>query len=276
MTRRNNSPLEVLLNELALAPWWVSVILAVVAYIGLGIILPSVCSTGDCNIVFQAIASEGLFPLIVAAVLLLPAFISAFKRINSRHLLKHNQDIGSIRQLDWKKFEELLGEYYRQTGYKVLENHGRGPDGGVDLRLRDAGNRSILVQCKQWRERKVGVQIVRELYGVVAAEGASSGIVVTSGAFTKEAQEFAKSESVSVELVDGERLREMIFVLPRDAGRRSGTKLPNTSFETERECPQCGSQLVKKTAKRGHYAGSTFYGCSSFPECRYIEPKKAN
>ena len=165
-----------LLNDLTSAPWWVSVILAVVAYIGLRIILPSVCSTDDCNMVFQAIiASDGLFPLVVAAVLLLPAFVSAFRRIKSHYSLKHNQDIESIRQLDWKQFEELLGEYYRQTGYKVLENHGRGPDGGVDLRLRDAGNRSILVQCKQWPKRKVGVKIVRELYGVVASEGAAAG-----------------------------------------------------------------------------------------------------
>ena len=95
---------------------------------------------------------------------------------------------------------------------------------------------------------------------------------MTSGAFTKEAQEFA--EGVSVELVDGERLREMISVLPGDAGRRSGTKLPNTSFETERECPQCGSQLVKKIAKRGRYAGSMFYGCSLFPKCRYNRGKE--
>ena len=136
----------------------------------------------------------------MAVVLLLPAFVSAFRRVKSRYLLKHNQDIESIRQLDWKHFEELLGKYYRQAGYKVLENHGRGPDSGVDLRLRDAGNRSILVQCKQWKQ-KVGVKIVRELYGVVASEGAGSGIVVTSSAFTKEAQEFANS--VPVELVDG-------------------------------------------------------------------------
>lgn len=35
-------------------------------------------------------------------------------------------------------------------------------------------------------------------------------------------------------------------------------------------CPRCGSGLVLRTAKQGMYAGSRFYGCSSFPKCRYI------
>lgn len=35
-------------------------------------------------------------------------------------------------------------------------------------------------------------------------------------------------------------------------------------------CPQCGSELILRTAKRGPNAGEQFYGCSSYPKCRYI------
>ena len=35
-------------------------------------------------------------------------------------------------------------------------------------------------------------------------------------------------------------------------------------------CPRCGSELVLRTAKSGAHAGEQFYGCSSFPKCRYI------
>lgn len=35
-------------------------------------------------------------------------------------------------------------------------------------------------------------------------------------------------------------------------------------------CPRCGSALVLRTAKKGDNAGNQFYGCSSFPKCRYI------
>lgn len=36
-------------------------------------------------------------------------------------------------------------------------------------------------------------------------------------------------------------------------------------------CPKCGSKLVLRTAKKGDNAGNQFYGCSSFPKCRYVQ-----
>ena len=35
-------------------------------------------------------------------------------------------------------------------------------------------------------------------------------------------------------------------------------------------CPVCGGELVLRTACRGANIGKQFYGCSSFPRCRYI------
>ena len=34
-------------------------------------------------------------------------------------------------------------------------------------------------------------------------------------------------------------------------------------------CPQCGNTLVIRTAKRGQNIGNQFYGCKSYPKCRY-------
>lgn len=39
---------------------------------------------------------------------------------------------------------------------------------------------------------------------------------------------------------------------------------------TDLVCPWCGSRLVLRTAKKGPHIGSRFYGCSSFPDCRYV------
>ena len=80
-------------------------------------------------------------------------------------------------------------------------------DGGVDLVLKK-NNETHFVQCKQWKAYKVGVQIVRELYGVMAAKGAVGGYVVTSGVFTDEAKSFA--EGRNIELIDGNILTEWI------------------------------------------------------------------
>ena len=35
-------------------------------------------------------------------------------------------------------------------------------------------------------------------------------------------------------------------------------------------CPRCGGKLVLRTAKRGDNKGNQFYGCTSYPKCRYI------
>lgn len=35
-------------------------------------------------------------------------------------------------------------------------------------------------------------------------------------------------------------------------------------------CPRCGAELVLRTARRGVSVGKQFYGCSSFPRCRFI------
>ena len=54
----------------------------------------------------------------------------------------------------------------------MVENHGVGSDGGIDLRLKKSGN-VFLVQCKHWKTQKVDVRIVREMYGLMTAERAS-------------------------------------------------------------------------------------------------------
>lgn len=37
-------------------------------------------------------------------------------------------------------------------------------------------------------------------------------------------------------------------------------------------CPKCASALVLRTVQSGQKAGSKFYGCSTFPKCRYTRP----
>src|ERR1700734_373084 len=87
------------------------------------------------------------------------------------------------------------------------EEAGQGPDGGVDLGLTKNGQR-YLVQCKHWRKRQVGVTVGRELNGVVSAQGAHGGFVVTGGEFSREALEFSKSSGIK--LIDGPSLEELI------------------------------------------------------------------
>jgi restriction system protein len=123
------------------------------------------------------------------------------------HHFDQQRSLEDLRRLTWQQFEVMVGEAFRRTGYGVVETGKGGADGGVDLVLKKAGQR-FLVQCKHYRSTRVGVTIVREIYGVVAARRAEGAFVVTTGSFTKEATEFARS--LPIELIDGARLEAMV------------------------------------------------------------------
>ena len=44
-----------------------------------------------------------------------------------------------------------------------------------------------------------------------------------------------------------------------------------SDIKEELVCPKCGNKLILRTAKKGDNAGNSFYGCSAFPKCRYIQ-----
>lgn len=73
-----------------------------------------------------------------------------------------------------------MAEAFRREGYRVEENEKAGSDGGVDIRLRRNGG-LVLVQCKNWNRNRVGVGVVREMYGVMMDEGAAGVVIVCSG-----------------------------------------------------------------------------------------------
>jgi restriction system protein len=45
-----------------------------------------------------------------------------------------------------------------------------------------------------------------------------------------------------------------------------------TDTTADRRCPKCGSALIVRTAKKGRQAGNQFWGCASYPACRYVQP----
>ena len=118
----------------------------------------------------------------------------------------------------------------------------------------------MLVQCKQWKAQKVGVSVVREMFGVLTASNADKVIVICSGKFTQQAIDFASDKPI--ELITGNELLSLV----KDAQAE-----PIIAPVQQASCPRCGSELVERQAKRGTNAGNTFLGCSSFPKCRYTE-----
>lgn len=112
-----------------------------------------------------------------------------------------------IDDLHWEKFEHLVADVYRRNGYRVVSRAKSGADGGVDFRAVRRGKQYI-VQCKRW-SRRVGVPVVREMAGLLAAERRVNGvIIVTNNDFTREAVAFADGKPI--ELVNGAKLQRMM------------------------------------------------------------------
>lgn len=216
--------------------------------------------------------SQALAPLswVLLAMCWLAALLSYLGARRRRILLDTRTTLESLATLGWRQFEQLVGEAFRRQGYVVEEMGLGGPDGGIDLVLRNASQR-VLVQCKQWRRRQVGVSVVREMAGLLAHHRADAVKIVCVGTFTRDAEAFARGKSI--ELIDGVRLLAMIQAAKEGQGSAQAPSsrvepvVPATLkvSESASACPRCGSALVKRTNRR---TGENFLGCIQFPRCR--------
>jgi restriction system protein len=236
---------------------------------------------------WRSLAYWGQF--IVPAACVFAAIISAVSRHQRKGLtaqVAQSNSHDALEGMSWQQFEMLVGEAFRLQGYAVQETGGSGPDGGIDLVLHKEREK-FLVQCKQWKAYKVSVQVVRELFGLMAAHGAAGGFVVTSGRFTEEATAFASGRNLT--LVDGPKLFGMIQKAKASRANRQTSELrdrPTAAEPAARPaaaaggtpaheaphpaCPVCSREMVLRKARRGPNAGGSFWGCTGFPGCRGI------
>ena len=215
--RRKTNLLEDLVTVFALLPWWMCLALAVLSYFVLHSLAaqpgplsltPDQEPRAIFGSVFKALAMVGQFLVPLAGVIAAGVSVAGRRRRSALvATVAQSRAPDALHEMSWREFEHLVGEGFRLQGYQVLETGGGGPDGGVDLVLSRRGEK-YLVQCKQWKAFKVGVEIVRELYGVMAARGVAGGFVVISGSFTAEATAFAAGRNV--QLVDGTKLFAML------------------------------------------------------------------
>ena len=117
--------------------------------------------------------------------------------------------LGRDPQLVWtlppRRFEEIVAELLGRQGYNVSLTPASG-DGGFDIyaaKKDGLGQFLYLVECKRYvPPNKVGVEIVRALYGVVQAQQATAGAIVTSSYFTAGAEKYQRSVKHQLQLHD--------------------------------------------------------------------------
>jgi restriction system protein len=181
-----------------------------------------------------------------------------------------NWTVDVFEKIEWRRFEALTEKLFQQGGF-ATKSQSHGPDDGVDvwLYLKTPGESPIgLVQCKHWRGKLIGVDKVRELRGVMAAQNIKRGHFVTSSSFSKEASAFAVANNI--QLLNLDDLMELI--LKRSEFQQS--ELLQVALEGQYwipTCAQCGTKMVDRKPKNG---GKLFWGCSTFPKCKNTLPMR--
>ncbi|UYQ92136.1 pentapeptide repeat-containing protein [Chitinophaga horti] len=123
--------------------------------------------------------------------------VSLVQHINTEllmHLKKHPHD---IHHLHWRGFEELVAELLASFGWSV-ELTSATKDNGYDIfgiYKDDSGIRhSWIIECKKYNpDRKVGIEVVRSLYGVKTDLRVGNALLATTSSFTEGVDNFKAS-----------------------------------------------------------------------------------
>ena len=255
-----------LIDVFAGLPWPMGVIFGIGGFLAVRFGLPATLQGNQYATAILPMANLMSWFLLVGG--LLGAAMSWAGRRRRRRMLDAQQGLDSIAALGWRHFEQLVGEAFRRQGYAVEETGLGGADGGIDLILRKDGRR-VLVQCKQWRRRQVPVNVVREMYGLLAHNRADAVKIASVGTFTRDAARFAHGKPI--ELIGGEELMQMIReaqpAQPENV-RPAANDVPAPTASASIEalaCPRCGKAMVERSNRK---TGQKFLGCSAFPACR--------
>ena len=273
------SGFENFVEALALLPWQACLALAPLVYFvfhGMAQLQPvpaqDLTHLGD-SVQTTIFKTAGMFLQILVPMALCFAALTSWLAKRRRSALlaeaESRTSTAPLQNLSWREFEQLVGAHFERLGYTVMFTP-EGADGGVDVVAR-MGSETSLIQCKRWRATKVGVSVVRELFGVMAARGAATAYVVSIGSFTDDARDFASGRNI--ELVDAQTLlNSSPCPHPQLAHTTAPAIVPRSMTLSTREpqCPRCGAQMVRRVAKQGANAGQPFFGCSTFPKCRAV------
>jgi restriction system protein len=141
-------------------------------------------------------------------LILVKYFLIWLKKWLDKRWLKKHKSLLEWKKLDYKKFERITAIIFEKLEYKTKVIGGAG-DWGIDIIAR-RDEKKIFIQCKNME--KVSPNLIREFYGSVVDDlgEEAKGFFVTTGEFTQDGKEFAKTRKKPIELIDGLEL-EKIF-----------------------------------------------------------------
>ncbi|MBI2916960.1 MAG: restriction endonuclease [Chloroflexi bacterium] len=145
-----------------------------------------------------------------------------------------------MRKRTARDFQGVIAQLLREIGGDVTPGP-IGADEGVDL-LWKATDGEFIVQCKKWKA-KVGVPVVREVFGAAMRHKSAGAIIVTTSEFTDAAKDWTIDLRIPLRLVDGKQLFDLM-------DQRMPTFVANVFKEANvARCPVCGDGVDLRLAK---------------------------
>lgn len=131
-------------------------------------------------------------------------------------------------------FERFCQRLLRESGFEEVNITGRSGDGGIDgigiLQVNALVSFKVLFQCKRYTGSVTPSQ-VRDFRGAMMGR-ADKGIMITTGSFTSDARKEAVRDGVpAIELVDGEKLVNMLEQLELGLKLRRSFELDAAFFD---------------------------------------------
>lgn len=104
-----------------------------------------------------------------------------------------------LNKINWRKFEELSAQFFKNKGYDVMLGKGR-KDGGADI-IAQKDTEVIIIQCKKWKD-KVGVSEIKAFHDDVSYGNYSSGFLVCSNDITRDSKNLIEERKYEIKVID--------------------------------------------------------------------------
>jgi hypothetical protein len=121
-----------------------------------------------------------------------------------------------LKQLEWKRFEELVAAYYSKTGVVAVRTK-TGPESPVHIKISWKGEPRpfAYVQCIAQPNGLIDVKPLQALVAALEADNIRRGYLVTSGKFNVPARDFAEEKHLT--LLPADLFLEKLNALPSAA-----------------------------------------------------------
>lgn len=134
------------------------------------------------------------------------------------HEESHRAQLAKIlRNMSPKGFENFAAFLLRRAGFTEVNVTGKTNDGGIDgigyLQINPMMTTSVRFQCKRYTDKTIDKDEIMKFQAAVLREQAEKGLYLTTSTFTRPAKDEAMKGAKEIELIDLERLIDLIETL---------------------------------------------------------------